>query len=132
MLTMPQLQQSLNDEAARLEALAKEIRLLMGGSGALETPGRNSDGPAMRPRSNQYRGKPVTQAIEEYLETKGQPATKEELLEVLVEGGAELGKFPKRTVSTSVGFGVKKKRLEQKDGKDGPVSLPRWQSTSGG
>lgn len=109
MLTMPQVQQSLNEEVRRLEILVRELRLLINGDPAAA----DGDGEIRSATvSEQYVGMKAGNAVYQYLASKGAPASQEELRKVLITRGAKMGKFPKRTIANVVAFGVKNKRLE--------------------
>lgn len=117
MPNLVQALQTLDSKVIQLNVAAQEIRQLLREisdiTGATSEMGHAA---TSRIGSTQFRDKRIGMAIREYLGIKGGPATKDELLEVLGAGGADLGKFPKRTVANGVAFGVKNGHLDVREG----------------
>jgi len=108
MQSIVQLQRTIETRVTEVENSAKEIRRLLlqmnevVGTSSTTHRDTNQEEKNPFPIPGQFQNKPLGMAVREYLAYKRGPATLEELIQVLRQGGADLGTYPKRSVKLAI------------------------------
>lgn len=128
-LTIDQIRQHLKKEESRLttelseldsrrNAVQSELAQVQNGLKGLDT---KTPTKIVSIHPNQFRGKRMVDALEEYLESQKREVSINELVDAMAQGNADLGTTPPRTISIAVS--TNPKRL-YKEGK--MVGLVEW------